>query len=163
LAGNDKIKVLFVCMGNICRSPTAQGVFDSFIERNNLKKKIISDSAGTGAWHAGKSPDTRAKQAARNRGYKLDKYRARGVTDKDFEKFDLLLAMDKENLAYLNGKCPFEYADKVKLLLSFGSVSDDLEVPDPYYGGIGGFELVLDLVEDACQGLLDHLVNKHDF
>jgi protein-tyrosine phosphatase len=156
------IRLLFVCMGNICRSPTAQGVFDALIERHNLNAHIATDSAGTGAWHAGKSPDERAKAAAMSRGYRLDKYRARQVSEKDFEKFDLILAMDKDNLSYLNKMCPAEHRSKLKLLLSFGSGSDDLEVPDPYYGGKRGFDLVLELVEDACDGLLAQLRSRHN-
>lgn len=156
------IRVLFVCMGNICRSPTAQGVFDTLLENNQLTKMITSDSAGTGAWHAGKSPDSRAKEAAASRGYKLDKYKARQVIEKDFEKFDLILAMDNDNLDHLTRMCPVEYHNKLELLLSFSSATDDLEVPDPYYGGKRGFDLVVDLAENACQGLLAHLRSKYD-
>ena len=156
------MRLLFVCMGNICRSPTAQGVFDTLLERNGLRGVIRTDSAGTGAWHAGLSPDARAKEAAGSRGYSLDKYRARQVVEKDFEKFDLILAMDKENLADLTRMCPAGHLGKLKLLLSYGSEIEDLDVPDPYYGGKRGFDLVVDLVEDACEGLLNHLRKEHD-
>ncbi len=155
------ISILFVCMGNICRSPTARGVFDALLEKHGLTDKVKTDSAGTGAWHVGKAPDSRAREAAKARGYDLDKYRARQVTEADFEKFDLVLAMDKDNLVHLNKICPAEHQDKLKLLLSYSAATDDLEVPDPYYGGKRGFELVLDLVEDACEGLLNHIRKKY--
>lgn len=151
------IRVLFVCMGNICRSPTAQGIFDRLLENHHLTGEVSTDSAGTGAWHAGKSADSRAKEAAASRGYNLDKYKARQVISKDFEKFDLILAMDNDNMENLARMCPVEHRGKVQLLLSFGSDADVLEVPDPYYGGRRGFELVVDLVENACEGLLEHL------
>ena len=155
------INLLFVCMGNICRSPTAQGVFDSILREENLFNEITTDSAGTGPWHVGKPPDQRARQAAVERGYNIDHYRARQVDVADFDKFDLILAMDKDNLSELNKLCPAEHYTKLKLFLSFSSLSDDLEVPDPYYGGQRGFKLVLDLVEDASQGLLAYLRTKY--
>lgn len=148
-------------MGNICRSPTAQGVFDQLINTQGLGQIITTDSAGTGAWHAGKSPDSRARKVAKKRGYSLDKYRARMVIEQDYERFDLILAMDRENLAHMQSQCPLGYQSKLQLLLSFSSATADLEVPDPYYGGQRGFELVLDLVEDACHGLISHLQNKY--
>ena len=155
------IRVLFVCMGNICRSPTAQGVFDTLIKNHGLTGVLESDSAGTTGWQKGSSPDARAKETARSRGYILDKYRAREISGNDFHKFDLILAMDKDNLAYLNKMCPPEHHSKLKLFLTYGSASDDLEVPDPYYGGKRGFELVLELVEDAGEGLMSYLKSKH--
>jgi len=158
---SSKVRILFVCMGNICRSPTAQGVFDQLINAQGLGKIITTDSAGTGAWHTGKSPDSRARKVAKRRGYNLDKYRARMVNEQDYERFDLILAMDRENIASMQSQCPAEYQAKLKLLLSFSSATDELEVPDPYYGGQRGFELVLDLVEDACHGLISHLQNKY--
>ncbi len=154
------MKVLFVCMGNICRSPTAQGVFESLLSKYRLDKSVMVDSAGTGPWHVGKVPDSRAQEAARQRGYRLDHLRARQVKSEDFLDYDLVLAMDKDNLSELLKICPEAFKDRVKLFLTFGSQSDHLEVPDPYYGGQRGFELVLDLIEDASQGLISY-IQKH--
>ncbi len=154
------MKVLFVCMGNICRSPTAQGVFEVLLEEEGLRRRVEVDSAGTGPWHAGKQPDSRAQAAASSRGYKLDKQRARQVKVEDFDKFDLILAMDQDNIAELHKICPEHERHKVKLFLSYGNSSEFQEVPDPYYGGQNGFELVLDLIEDAGKGLLQSI--KHN-
>lgn len=150
-------KVLFVCLGNICRSPTADGIFNHLVVRTKLDQKIIVDSAGTGDWHIGKAPDTRTVAAARQRGYDLSVLRARQVTARDFDEFDYVLAMDKANLLDLQRIRPSSYAGHLGLFLDFGSRDDYREVPDPYYGGNDGFELVLDLVEDAAQGLLNHI------
>lgn len=152
-------KVLFVCLGNICRSPTADGIFNHLVVRTKLDQKIIVDSAGTGDWHIGKAPDTRTVVAARQRGYDLSVLRARQVTARDFDEFDYVLAMDKANLLDLQRIRPSSYAGHLGLFLDFGSRDDYREVPDPYYGGHDGFELVLDLVEDAAQGLLNHIRN----
>ncbi|WP_431685893.1 low molecular weight protein-tyrosine-phosphatase [Hahella sp. NBU794] len=151
------INILFVCMGNICRSPTAHGVFEAFLQRAGLTDCVEVDSAGTGGWHAGELPDRRAREFAGKRGYSLEHIRARQVTPDDFEQFDLVLAMDRDNLANLQHICPQKHQSKVKLFLDFASSSDEREVPDPYYGGPQGFEHVLDLVEDACQGLVEHV------
>ncbi|MEN0038682.1 MAG: low molecular weight protein-tyrosine-phosphatase [Cellvibrio sp.] len=153
-------KVLFVCLGNICRSPTADGIFNHIVVREKLDQKIIIDSAGTGDWHIGKAPDSRTVAAARTRGYDLSVLRARQVSARDFEEFDYVLAMDESNLSDLQRMKPTTYTGHLGLFLDFGSRGDYREVPDPYYGGHDGFELVLDLVEDAAQGLLNHIRNR---
>jgi protein-tyrosine phosphatase len=151
------MKLLFVCMGNICRSPTAEGVMRQLLREQGLEDEITIDSAGTGSWHVGNPPDSRATEAARRRGIALDGA-ARQVRPSDFEEYDLLLAADRENLAHLRALAPDDEArKKVRLLREFDPASHgapDLEVPDPYYGGPRGFEDVLDLVEAACRGLL---------
>jgi protein-tyrosine phosphatase len=151
-------RLLFVCMGNICRSPTAEGVMRHLLREQGLEDEIELDSAGTGAWHVGNPPDRRATAAARARGIVLEG-QARQVRPSDFEAFDLLLVADRENLADLRAIAPDEAARaKVRLLRSYDPASDgDLDVPDPYYGGPDGFEDVLDLVEAACRGLLAEL------
>lgn len=149
---NKVNSVLFVCMGNICRSPTAEAVF-----RYKAKVQGVSlhiDSAGTISSHAKEKPDHRAIKAGEARGYSFKGLRARKITADDFAKFDLILAMDDDNMAYLQAKCPEEYAYKLKLMLDFRAKFDETEVPDPYYGGAGGFQYVLDLVEDASDNLL---------
>ena len=152
------MRLLFVCMGNICRSPTAEGVMRHLLREGGLEEEIQIDSAGTGGWHAGNPPDRRATAAARARGIVLEGA-ARQVRPSDFEDFDLLLAADRENLADLRAVAPDEEARaKVRLLRSFDPASHgDLDVPDPYYGGPDGFEEVLDLVEAACRGLLSEV------
>jgi protein-tyrosine phosphatase len=153
-------RLLFVCMGNICRSPTAEAVMRSLVREAGLEDRFEIDSAGTGSWHAGDPPDRRATAAARNRGVTLEGI-ARQVRPRDFEHFDLLLAMDRENLRELRTFAPDEEAaGKARLLREFDPASagaPDLDVPDPYYGGPDGFETVLDQVEAACRGLLDAL------
>jgi len=146
-------RVLFVCLGNICRSPTAHGVFQALVDYHKLSDQFFVDSAGTAAWHIGKSPDERSQIAAKQRTYDLSKLQARQVASSDFEQFDLILAMDESNLHHLQGACPTEYLHKLALFLDY-SDSEELEVPDPYYGGVSGFDHVLDLVESASQGLL---------
>ncbi len=155
------VKVLFVCLGNICRSPTAHGVFEQMLVDEKISQLVSVDSAGTGAWHVGKPPDGRAQQAAKSRGFDLSHIRARQVNDSDFEMFDYILAMDKSNLEDLKSQCPSAYQKKITLFLSFGHGQKGMEVPDPYYGGSKGFDKVLDLVEDACLGLLDDIRCKH--
>lgn len=150
-------KVLFVCLGNICRSPTADGIFRNLVAREKLDHKILVDSAGTGDWHIGKAPDARTVAAARQRGYDLSVLRASQVKLHDFAEFDYVLAMDNANLSDLQKMKPANYAGHLGLFLEFGTRGDYREVPDPYYGGKEGFELVLDLVEDAAQGLLNHI------
>lgn len=149
-----QIKVLFVCMGNICRSPTAEGVFRHFVQQSSSQHLIEADSAGTHGYHIGDPPDERAQAAAMRRGYDLSMLRARQVTSEDFQAFDYVLAMDNENLRALQRICPPQAQRKPLLFLSFSSTRTVIEVPDPYYGGPQGFERVLDLVEDAAQGLL---------
>lgn len=149
-------KVLMVCMGNICRSPTAEGVLRHKLRQAGLHSVVV-DSAGTHAYHEGDPPDHRAIQHARRRGYDLSPLRARMVCESDFEEFDLILAMDWDNLALLEEDCPPSHRDKLKRLTEFACRHDSPVVPDPYYSGADGFERVLDLIEDACDGLLGHL------
>ncbi len=154
------MRILFVCMGNICRSPTAEGVMRGLLRAAGLERVVAIDSAGTGGWHAGDPPDSRAVAAARSRDVVVDGA-ARQVTDEDFERYDLLLAMDRENERDLLARAPDAQARaKVRLLREFDPASvaaGDLDVPDPYYGGPHGFDRVLDLVEAACRGLLDEV------
>ena len=152
------MRILFVCMGNICRSPTAEGVMRRLLEEAGLADRVEVESAGTGGWHAGEPPDERATLAARRRGITLAGA-ARQVRAADFRDFDLLIAMDRANLRELLAVAPDEEgAEEVRLLREFDPASSgDLDVPDPYYGGDRGFETVLDLVEAACRGLLDEL------
>jgi protein-tyrosine phosphatase len=152
-----QIRVLFVCMGNICRSPSAHGVFRRLVQDAGLSERIQIDSAGTHAYHVGERPDRRAAAAARQRGVELDDLRARRVTVADFSAFDYVLAMDRDNLNDLRELCPPEFAHRVKLFMDFAPDAPQREVPDPYYGGPSGFDRVLDLVEAACAGLLAHI------
>ena len=152
------MRILFVCMGNICRSPTAEGVMRRLLDDAGLADRVEVESAGTGGWHAGEPPDERATLAARRRGVTLEGA-ARQVRADDFESFDLLIALDRSNLRELLARAPDEdAAEKVRLLREFDpAASGDLDVPDPYYGGDRGFETVLDMVEAACRGLIDEL------
>jgi protein-tyrosine phosphatase len=150
-----KVSVLFVCMGNICRSPTAEGVFRRLVTDAGLGDAVHADSAGTHAYHSGEPPDRRARAAAERRGYSLDEIRARRVTDLDFEGFDFIVAMDEDNLSNLRDFAEEPHHHKIRLFLEFAGRSDMREVPDPYYGGAQGFERVLDLVEEASAGLLE--------
>jgi len=151
------IKILFVCMGNICRSPMAEGVFKHHVKQAGLDGSIATDSAGTHDYHVGEPPDRRAQQAASRRGYDLSALRGRQVSRGDFGEFDYLLAMDETNLRALERMCPSRHAHKLKLFMTFSTGEALREVPDPYYGGEQGFERVLDMVEQAAQGLLRHL------
>jgi protein-tyrosine phosphatase len=151
-------RVLFVCLGNICRSPTAEGVFRERVKQRGLEDKITIDSAGTGDWHIGKPADQRAAQAALARGYDLSALRARQAAREDFSQFDYILGMDHSNLANLKALAPPDYSGYLGLFLDFAKASDHLEVPDPYYGGERGFQLVLDLIENASEGLLEHIL-----
>jgi protein-tyrosine phosphatase len=148
------VKVLFVCLGNICRSPSADGIFQKLVSDAGLTKRIQVDSAGTANWHQGRAPDPRTVAAAAKRGFDLSVLRARAVNRSDFNEFDYILAMDEQNLADLRSLKPADYTGHLGLFLSFGSQQTHREVPDPYHGGSEGFELVLDLVEDAAAGLL---------
>jgi protein-tyrosine phosphatase len=154
------VRILMVCMGNICRSPTAEAVLRAMVREAGLEGEIEVDSAGTGNWHAGEPPDRRATEAAARRGYTLTG-RARQVRPHDFEHFDLLLAMDRQNLRELRTFTDDpELAKKARLLREYDLESlarMDLSVPDPYYGGPDGFETVLDQIEAACRGLLEEL------
>ena len=154
-------KILFVCLGNICRSPTAHGVFDGKLKDATLSD-IEVESAGTGGWHVGNPPDERATAAALSRGYDLSYIRARQVKPADFEYYDYILAMDKDNLRNLKAMAPKNrsHSAHLELFLSYAHNPPEIEVPDPYYGGADGFDYVLDLVESASDGLLDHLCAK---
>jgi len=150
-------RVLFVCMGNICRSPTAEGVFRKVLSERAPELDVQVDSAGTHAYHVGEAPDPRARRAAERRGVDLSAQRARRVTEQDFAHFELVLAMDELNRVTLLEICPPEYQGRVRLLLEFAPHLGRNDVPDPYYGGSNGFEYVLDLVEEAATGVLEHL------
>jgi len=157
MSNESKISILFVCMGNICRSPTAEGVFRHHVNERGLGDRIDIDSAGTHAYHVGEPPDRRAFAAAERRGISLAEIHARRVSDSDFENFDFIIAMDEDNQQRLVDQSPEEHRAKVQLFMSFASV-DVTEVPDPYYGGSAGFEKVLDLIEEASRGLLETLI-----
>ena len=150
------ISVLFVCMGNICRSPTAEGVFRHYVAEAGLDDLFEIDSAGTHAYHVGEPPDRRAQLAAERRGFTLSHLRARRVAPEDFERFHYIIAMDQDNLLMLQEQADAAQRDRIRLLLEFGS-GPETDVPDPYYGGATGFERVLDLVEYASRGLLESL------
>lgn len=152
-------KVLFVCMGNICRSPSAEGVFRHLVNDAGLGDVVRIDSAGTHAFHIGEAPVARAQAAARKRGYEITHCEARQVTAEDFRDFDLILAMDWDNLSAMQQQCPKAYQHKLMLLMRFANEFEEATVPDPYYGGADGFGKVLDYLEDACQGVLE-LVRK---
>jgi protein-tyrosine phosphatase len=151
------IKVLFVCLGNICRSPTAQGVFRKLVEEEGMHEHIQIDSAGTHAYHVGSPPDPRAQEAALRRGIDMSDLVGRKVDEGDFYIFDYILAMDESNVYHLREMAPREEVHKVKLFLDYAADISEHEVPDPYYGGAKGFEHVLDLVEAASRGLLDDI------
>jgi protein-tyrosine phosphatase len=148
--------VLFVCMGNICRSPTADGVFRQKLIDHGLSDEVRVDSAGTHNYHPDSPPDERSQLHAFRRGYDLSTLRARQVTGDDYAQFDLILAMDWDNLVRMQDDCPLEHQHKLRRFTEFCQVHDSLVVPDPYYGGETGFEHVLDLVEDASEGLITH-------
>lgn len=151
------IKVIFVCLGNICRSPSAEAVMNAVVEKAGLSGQIECDSAGTIAYHAGEPADTRMKKHALKRGYNLTSI-ARKFTHEDFEEFDYIIAMDRNNFTdILALDKDAEYVDKISMMTSYCTNHDDEEVPDPYYGGPQGFEHVLNLLEDACVGLLEKI------
>ncbi|WP_445011914.1 low molecular weight protein-tyrosine-phosphatase [Vreelandella stevensii] len=149
-------RVLFVCLGNICRSPTAEGVFQQAVVRAGLDDRITIDSCGVGDWHVGKAPDPRSQAAARQRGIEIGHLRARQLKVSDFHEFDYVLGMDRENLAAMRALQPANSQAQVGLLLDYAGLPQS-DVPDPYYDGDDGFEQVLDLIERASQGLLDEL------
>jgi len=157
----NSVSVLFVCLGNICRSPTADGVFRTMCQTMNAQKNIEVDSAGTAGWHTGRSPDTRSIAAAKQRGYDLSFLKARQVSPEDFQRFDYVLAMDANNLIDLKKICPSNYTGTLDLFLAFAEQPHDGDVPDPYHGDIDGFDVVLDLVEDGCRGLLADMQKRH--
>lgn len=152
-----KFRVLFVCTGNICRSPTADGVMRQLVRKAGLQERVDIDSAGTDDYHVSEAPDRRAQQHARKRGYDLSFLRARQVNRQDFSQFDLVLAMDHGHLKKLERQCPPELRDRLKMFLDFAPGHEGADVPDPYYGGGEGFENVLDLVEAGCDGLVKHI------
>ena len=155
------VKVLFVCMGNICRSPTAEAVFRARVEEAGLTQQIIVDSVGTHDYHIGDPPDLRTQRAASQRGYDMSGLRGRQVEVADFTRFDYVLAMDNANMSILQRLCPQTKSDRLGLFLGYASRHREREVPDPYYGGEDGFERVLDMVEDAAAGLLNHIRMQH--
>jgi len=152
-----QVKVLFVCMGNICRSPTADGVFKGLVEEAGLSDVIITDSAGTHSYHVGAEPDSRAQEVASTRGYDLSSLRGRQFVSEDFFNFDYLMAMDVDNYSNMLAKKPDNATTSLHLFLEFAKDYNEKEVPDPYYGGPKGFERVFDLVENASKGLLEHI------
>jgi protein-tyrosine phosphatase len=153
------VRVLFVCMGNICRSPLAQGVFEDVLRREGLEGEVEVDSAGTGSWHVGSPPDERALSAASLRGVDISSQRARQVRPDDCDSFDYILTMDEDNYYMVSSLC--RGSAVVRPFLDFATDSPEREVPDPYYGGPDGFERVLDLVEEASEGLLDDIRRRH--
>ncbi|MGB8337450.1 MAG: low molecular weight protein-tyrosine-phosphatase [Burkholderiales bacterium] len=153
-------KILFVCMGNICRSPTAEGVLRHFARELGIDASLTIDSAGTIGFHAGEAPDKRAIQHAAKRGYDLTAIRARQINQPDYEFFDQILAMDKQNIIWLKKQIPDEYAHKLRLFLDFSDKYAGRDVPDPYYGNAKGFEIVLDMAEDGARGLIAHLLEN---
>jgi protein-tyrosine phosphatase len=149
------LKILFVCMGNICRSPTAEGVFRRKLREKSLEDKVDVASAGTHGYHVGEAPDQRTQRAAARRGYDLSTIRARKIAPQDTDYFDLILAMDRNSLEALHLVCPPERYDRLGLFMAYSKNFEDDEVPDPYYGLGQGFDLVLDMVEDATDGLVE--------
>ncbi|MBA2375100.1 MAG: low molecular weight protein-tyrosine-phosphatase [Rubrobacteraceae bacterium] len=152
------VRVLFVCLGNICRSPVAQGVFEELVKREALDDEIFADSAGTGTWHLGHPPDERAAESALRRGLDISSQKARRLSPDDFDRFDYVLTMDKENFRKVSSMASGEA--EVRPFLDYAKDSPESEVPDPYFGGGRGFERVLDLVEEASEGLLEEIKKK---
>jgi protein-tyrosine phosphatase len=155
-----KVSVLFVCMGNICRSPTAHGVFQALVDKNGLSEEIFVDSAGTHSYHIGSTPDPRSQHTARSRGVDLSRLRARQFQSKDFLDFDYLIAMDRSNFTQMAAIKPDEARARLDLMLDYSNRYDQKEVPDPYFGD-DGFELVFDMVDEASEGLLRHIREQH--
>ena len=161
-----QVSVLFVCLGNICRSPTAHAVFRQLVDDENLNQSIKIDSAGTGDWHIGCPPDRRSSEAAILKGYDLSDLRARLVTREDFYLFDHILVMDKKNFRDVTALAPKDLKAKISLFLNYSLIAKEsglTEVPDPYYGGDDGFDKVLSMIEDGSRGLLSSLKNEHKF
>ncbi|CAA6813257.1 MAG: Low molecular weight protein tyrosine phosphatase (EC [uncultured Thiotrichaceae bacterium] len=157
----NTVKVLFVCMGNICRSPTAEGVFQQLVVTRKLQSHIRMDSAGTHAYHIGEQPDQRSQAAAKNRGIDISHQKARKVEVSDFDRFDYILSMDKSNHRDLHALASPEQRQRIHLFMDFSTDWNVDEVPDPYYGGGHGFERVLDMVQSASEGLLEDILRRH--
>ncbi len=157
----EKVRVLFVCMGNICRSPTAEGVFRHLLRNESLEHLVETDSAGTHAYHVGEPPDQRAQATAQKRGIDISDISARRVREEDFHEFDYILAMDEDNHAILESISPAGLEERLHLFLEFAPEVGRSDVPDPYYGGRQGFENVFDMVEKAAAGLLEDIRQKH--
>lgn len=155
-----EIKILFICMGNICRSPTAHAVFRKMVLEKDLQEQIYIDSAGTHAYHVGSSPDGRSAKAALLRGVNMGDLRARQLNELDFLEFDYLLVADDDNFQLTNKACPAEHKHKIAYILDYAKQTPTRQVPDPYYGEGDGFETVLNLLEAACEGLLIELEKK---
>jgi protein-tyrosine phosphatase len=155
------IGILFVCTGNICRSPTGEGVFRALVEKEGLADRFLIDSAGTSGWHVGEPPDSRSQAAARDRGIDLSQQASRRLVSEDFDRFDYLLAMDRGHQHAMLRMAPPGRENRVHLLLTFANLPDITDVPDPYYGGVHGFSHVFDLVEQGCQGLLSPIRQSH--
>lgn len=155
------VNVLFVCLGNICRSPTAHALFQAQVNHAQLEDKIKIDSAGTGGWHAGSPPDERAQKTALEHGYDMSHLQARQVTLEDFSRFDYILAMDHQNLQDLKALSPSQYKGVLGLFLTESGVDIAEEVPDPYYGGEKQFEFAIQLVKDGVGGLLERIRQEH--
>jgi protein-tyrosine phosphatase len=161
-AQGGSLTVLMICMGNICRSPTAEGVLRSKLVQAGLQSQVVVDSAGTHAWHRGEPPDPRSIAHAQKRGYDLTGLRARPVTRVDFESCDVILAMDWNNLELLQDQCPPTHRTKIGRLSQYAQRYADPVIPDPYEGGSAGFDHVLNLVEDACDGFVEFLLQKRN-
>ena len=157
----NSTSVLFVCLGNICRSPTAEGVFTALAAREGFLESIHIDSCGTGDWHIGRPPDSRATAAAAERGYDISQLRGRQVDSSDFDRFDYILAMDEDNLSELEALRPGHYRGHLGLFLEFAADTALTNVPDPYYKGEEGFVQVLDLIESASAGLLQRIAGGY--
>jgi protein-tyrosine phosphatase len=162
LKKQQKVAVLFVCMGNICRSPTAHGVFQAMVDEQNLTDCILVDSAGTHSYHIGSPPDLRSQDTARSQGIDLSGLRARQFESDDFLDFDYVLAMDHSNLSNMSSLRPEKSRARLDLMLDYSDRFNQKEVPDPYFGN-DGFELVFDMIDDASDGLLRHIKNKYSF
>lgn len=154
---SERVSVLFVCTGNICRSPTAEAIFRKLVADAGMSETILADSAGTHGYHIGEPPDTRAQASAADRGYDLSSLRARRVERADLQRFDLIVAMDRGHFTILSRMAEPSAAHKLKLMMSYADRFEEKDVPDPYYGGPQDFERVLDMLEDAARGLLDSI------
>lgn len=155
------INVLFVCLGNICRSPTAHGLFEYTVKTAGLSDKIFVDSAGTGGWHIGEPPDVRAQATAKQRGYDIGNLKARQINIIDYQRFDYILGMDEQNMMNLRQLKPSDYQGVLGLFLEVAGIGQGLEVPDPYYGGDAHFKEVIDMIERGCHNFLERIKKEH--